>query len=167
MVHVRRAAEDDASFLQEMVATAADWRPDAPVRSVTDVMRVPSLAHYVVDWPRPGDMGVVAEEGGPIGAAWWRFFDADDPGYGFVDPAIPELSLAVRHAWRGQGVGTTLLREILLWAVREGVGSVSLSVESDNPAIRLYERAGFDAVGTSGGSVTMLLRRPAERAVVL
>jgi len=34
-----------------------------------------------------------------------------------------------------------------------------LSVEPDNPARRLYERYGFQVVGTVDGSLTMLLPR--------
>ncbi|MEV6413959.1 hypothetical protein [Kribbella sp. NPDC051718] len=35
---------------------------------------------YVDGWPRPGDIGVVAEDGQPIGAAWARLLTADRPG---------------------------------------------------------------------------------------
>ncbi len=36
---------------------------------------------------------------------------------------------------------------------------LSLSVEPDNPARRLYERHGFQVIGTVKGSLTMLLPR--------
>jgi len=39
-----------------------------------------------------------------------------------------------------------------------GIPGLSLSVEPDNPARRLYEQLGFEAVGGVGGSITMLLR---------
>jgi len=158
MVLVRRADDRDTLLLKEMLLVAADWRQAAPVRSVADIMSVPSLAHYVVDWPRPGDVGVVAEADTPVGAAWWRFFDANDPGYGFVDAAIPEVSIGVRHGWRGQGVGDTLMRALIGCAHAASLGALSLSVEPDNYAVRLYERLGFDRVGVSAGSLTMLLR---------
>jgi ribosomal protein S18 acetylase RimI-like enzyme len=38
------------------------------------------------------------------------------------------------------------------------VTRISLSVEKDNPARRLYERLGFQAVGAVGGSLTLLLQ---------
>ena len=37
-----------------------------------------------------------------------------------------------------------------------GYRAVSLSVEPDNPARRIYERAGFVRCGTEGGSWTMI-----------
>ncbi len=81
-----------------------------------------------------------------------------DPGYGFVDPTIPEMSLAVVQAWRGRGVGTRLLNVLIANAREQGLASLSLSVEPDNGARRLYERAGFRQVDQVGGSLTMLLQ---------
>ena len=118
----------------------------------------PNSAHYVAGWPRPGDRGVVAEAGQPVGAAWLRTFSPEDPGYGFVEAAVPELSVGVVPGWRGRGVGTRLLEALLAQARAQGLAAVSLSVEPDNPALRLYERFGFVAVGDVGGSLTMLLR---------
>ncbi len=47
----------------------------------------------------------------------------------------------------------------LVAAAREhGLAALSLSVEPDNRARHLYERFGFQEVGTEGGSLTMLLR---------
>lgn len=63
-----------------------------------------------------------------------------------------------RGAWRGQGIGETLLRAVEECARAEGIRALSLSVESDNYAVGLYERIGFRVIERSGGALTMLLR---------
>ena len=162
-ITVRSAGAADADFLAEMLVAAAFWRPDGPSGSVTEVLSEPTLAHYVTGWPRAGDLGVIAlDEHEPVGAAWLRLLAESDPGYGFVDAATPELSMGVVRAWRGRGVGSRLLDALIAAAREQGLGSMSLSVEPDNRARRLYERAGFRQVGEVSGSLTMLLqlRRP-------
>jgi GNAT superfamily N-acetyltransferase len=127
----------------------------------------PRNAHYVTGWPRAGDFGVVAEDpagGTPVGAAWARLFPADDRGYGFVAPDVPEVSMAVAAAWRGRGVGRALLRALIGRAAATGVDRLSLSVEDGNPAVRLYTSLGFTPVGRDGDSDTLLLRVPAQPA---
>ena len=69
-----------------------------------------------------------------------------DPGYGFVDEGTPEVSLGVRAEARGRGVGTSLLTALVREAGRRGLAALSLSIEPDNPAVRLYERLGFQIV---------------------
>lgn len=106
---LRPAGAEDADFLARMLVEAAFWREDGPRGSIGDVLGTPELAHYIAGWPRAGDVGVVAQAAEPVGAAWLRFFSADDPGYGFVDTAIPELTMGVDRSWRGHGVGRVLL----------------------------------------------------------
>jgi len=161
---LRRAGPGDGPFLTQMLVAAAFWRPEAPVSSVDEVMGLPELAHYVTGWPKPGDLGVIAQDEQPIGAAWLRVFSQDDPGYGFIDAQTPELAMGVVPRWRGRGVGAELLGALINDAVDAGLASdagltgISLSVERDNYAVRLYERFGFQRVGEVGGSLTMLLR---------
>lgn len=157
-VDIRPAGAADAGFLTEMLAEAAFWRPEGPRGSVDDVAREPELAHYVAGWPQPGDLGMVAEHQRPVGAAWLRFFTVSDPGYGFIDVDTPEVAMGIVPEWRGRGVGTRLLDALVDGAREAGLAKLSLSVESDNRARRLYERRGFRAVGQAGGSLTMLLR---------
>jgi ribosomal protein S18 acetylase RimI-like enzyme len=156
-VHVRPAKPSDATFLSEMLVVAAFWRPDGPMGSVKEVLERPELAHYIAGWPLPGDLGVVAEDDKPIGAAWIRLLPESDPGYGFVSASTPELSMGVVQTWRRRGVGAYLLEALISSAREENLVAMSLSVEPDNYARRLYERFGFQLVGEKAGSLTLLL----------
>ena len=121
------------------------------------------LQRYISGWGRPGDVGMVAEDGSgqQIGAAWFRLYSPEQSGYGFIDPSTPEVSIAVEQEWRGHGVGTALLNALLQAAAAAGFQALSLSVSPDNPALHLYERLGFVKIKLVGGSWTM--RRPVER----
>jgi len=140
-------------FLRDMLHHAYYWKERAP----EDAGPGP-VALYVKAWGRPGDSAVIAIDGGfPAGAAWYRLFPRDRPGYGFVDERTPELAIAVVPNARGKGVGSALLGALLDRARVEGYGAISLSVDRNNAgAIELYERHGFERVGEDDDSVTML-----------
>jgi ribosomal protein S18 acetylase RimI-like enzyme len=87
-----------------------------------------------------------------IGAAWMRIFSRPQKGYGYVADGTPELGIAVLPEHRGRGIGSALLRRLIEIAT-SSYDAVSLSVSSDNPAQRLYQRAGFERVGSSGDSI--------------
>jgi len=92
----------------------------------------------------------------PVGAAWFRYLSAVDPGYGYVGDDVPELSLGVVEQWRGRGVGRALLRDALGAARDRGVRAVSLSVERANFAAQLYAAEGFRTVESLEDSDTMV-----------
>ncbi len=111
---------------------------------------------YVIGWGRKGDNGVIAlDEGFPAGAAWYRLFTEDEAGYGFVDEQTPELTIAVVPSRRGRGVGHELMTALLERARREGYPAISLSVEKDSPAVKLYERYGFERVRETPAALVM------------
>jgi ribosomal protein S18 acetylase RimI-like enzyme len=132
--------------------------------SLESVQTQPFLTRYAIDWGRSGDLGVVAELAEqPIGAAWLRLWSADR-GFGYIDDAIPELAMAVAPNYRGQGLGTQLLNQLLASA-QTVYPAVSLSVRANNPALSLYQRTGFlkvigsEVVNRTGGvSFTMMYR---------
>jgi ribosomal protein S18 acetylase RimI-like enzyme len=155
---IREASREDVNFLREMLYEAATWRTHSPALDPADVLARPDVALYVNDWGREGDTAVVAQDpaGRRLGAAWYRLFESEAVGFGFVAHDVPEVTLAVAPDARGQGIGTALLRALISKAVKDGLKALSLSVEADNPAIRLYERAGFSTVSESQTAVTML-----------
>ena len=79
---IRPAGAQDLPFLRDMLRHAyyARWGTEADV----------PLERYVAGWGRPGDEALVAiDEFQPVGAAWFRLFEQDEPGYGFVDEETP------------------------------------------------------------------------------
>ena len=149
---VRRGGAQDVRFLRDMLHHAYYWKERAPDTGPGPV------ALYVKAWGRPGDTAVIAiERGFPVGAAWYRLFGRDRPGYGFVDEQTPELAIAVVPNARGKGVGSALLDALLGRARAAGYPTISLSVDRANAAaIELYERHGFRQMEEDGDSVTML-----------
>lgn len=149
---IRRGGRQDVRFLRDMLHHAYYWREREPGEEPGPV------ALYVKGWGRPGDVALIAvEDGFPIGAAWYRRFRRDRPGYGFVDDDTPELAIAVVPSRRGRGIGDALVTALCERAQEEGYRAVSLSVEAGNDALlSFYEKHGFERVREDGGdSVTM------------
>jgi GNAT superfamily N-acetyltransferase len=157
-VKIREATREDGEFLADMLVAVANWSPEWKKKSRRRVLTAPHTGRYIAGWPRENDLGVVAEAGEErIGAAWLRFFSATEPGYGFVAADVPELTIGVVAAWRGQGVGRVLVRALEVRAVAAGIERVSLSVERKNFAQRLYLAEGYEVVAEgSAESDTMV-----------
>ena len=153
---IRPATEADLAFLERMLCWAGSWRSTALDESV---LAEPAVSRYLEGWGRPGDLALIAETaGGPVGAAWYRLFRAQDHSYGFVDEETPEVTIGVEPAHRGAGVGTKLLDALADVAREAGCPALSLSVEDDNPAFKLYERVGFERREHKDDAWTLVLR---------
>ena len=68
------------------------------------------------------------------------------------------VDIALLPGFRGRGIGSRLLAPLLDEGVETGA-DVTIHVEKVNPAMRLYERLGFEPVGDEGVYLKMA-RRP-------
>jgi ribosomal protein S18 acetylase RimI-like enzyme len=148
-----------AKLLREYLFLAI-FVPEGAPPLAPEILDDPAIARYAVGWGRAGDLGFLAidsHEEKDVGAAWLRLWPEGDHGFGFVDEFTPELSMSVRPGWRGQGIGSLLLKNLLAEADHR-YPAVSLSVATANPAFNLYRRWGFEVCASSEGSATMRRR---------
>ncbi len=89
------------------------------------------------------DRGLVAEVDGKIvGAVWARIMN----DYGHIDDETPSLAISLYKEYRGFGIGTAMMKEILALLKSHGYSRVSLSVQKANYAAKLYLKVGFEIV---------------------
>lgn len=99
---------------------------------------------------KPEWAGFVAEvEGEVVGFVFCQDM-AEQPSR-FVFPEVRDMAyllyLAVDEAFRGQGIARALIRACEALARKWGRTGLLLDVSEDNPALRLYERLGFERLG--------------------
>jgi ribosomal protein S18 acetylase RimI-like enzyme len=96
------------------------------------------FAHYGIHYPTC-ERNIIDYDGIPVGRLW---IDEWSDQIRLVDIALmPEV--------RGGGIGSQLLHEVLARGTAAGK-PVTIHVEAFNPAVRLYQRLGFEKVDTNG-----------------
>ena len=122
-----------------------------------EVIKEKSLSKYIENWGKDKfDIALVMEINHQlVGAIWGRLLTDENKGFGHVDDSTPELGMAVKPAYRNQGIGTQVIKEITSEYQKIGVDYLSLSVDKANSASNLYKRLGFEIVAETETSWTM------------
>jgi ribosomal protein S18 acetylase RimI-like enzyme len=111
------------------------------------LQEVPKLAMYEKYYGLNGtDLGLYALGGHDIyGAAWIRLLREFDDAEAFIDEQTPVLNIAVKPQFRGQGVGSLMLEQLIAeaGALYE---SMSVAVVKESRAVSFFERFGFVTV---------------------
>ena len=123
------------SFLYEAIFVPEGFEGEIPHSVVHDDPKC--RAAFEDFGALPDDRAIVAVAGDKVvGACWVRTTDE----YGHIDSATPSFSISLYKAYRGQGIGTAMMRAMLDELKDAGYPRASLSVQKENPALRLYER---------------------------
>ena len=133
----RQLADSDRAFVFDLYALVraqelapVPWPEEAKRAFLLDQAAL-QHQHYVANYPG-ADLLVIGVDSAPIGRIY-VYRSARE---------IRLMDIALLPEWRGRGIGGALLAELMAEA-RRSDSSITLHVEPDNPAQRLYRRLGF------------------------
>ena len=145
-VTLRPICPDDAEFLYQVYASTrmeelAPLRQSWPEEQLAAFLRMQFTAqhqHYQASYAN-ANFDVILADGNPAG----RLYVDRPPG------EIRLIDIAVLPQYRGAGIGSRLLADLLAEAEQAGK-PISLHVEKFNPTLSWYERLGFSIVDDRG-----------------
>ena len=147
-MRIRELKNEESDVLKDFTYEAI-FIPEGVEPPDRSIVELPELKVYYEDFGKgKDDCCLVAEDdstegaGEIAGAVWTRVMD----DYGHVDDDTPSLAISLYENHRGKGIGTQLLNDMLCTLKEKGYKRVSLSVQKENYAVRMYQHAGFNIV---------------------
>ena len=151
---IRQLKKDEDKIL-EVFLYEAIFIPEGVEPPPKDIINHPDLNIYISDFGGKTDLCYVAEVSKKIvGAAWTRIIN----DYGHIDDETPSLSISLLKEFRNQGIGTTMVKQILKKLKEQGYKQVSLSVQKKNYAFNMYKNVGFEIVRENKEDYIMVCR---------
>ena len=140
---LREIKENETEILKDFLYEAI-FIPEGMELPPRDIIEQPELKLYYDGFGiGEADFCIVADdEGKVIGAVWTRIMN----DYGHVDEETPSFAISLYKEYRGQGIGTKLMKEMLYLLKEKGYKRASLAVQKANYAVKMYENVGFKAV---------------------
>ena len=108
------------------------------------IIKQPELQVYIKGFgEQEGDICFVAEcDSKIVGAVWVRIMN----DYGHISDDFPSLAISLLPEYRGKGIGTALMQSMLKTVREQGHKGVSLSVQKQNYAAKMYQKLGFKTI---------------------
>lgn len=151
---IREMRKEEYSLLSNFLYEAI-YIPAGTAAPPKSVITCPELQVYIADFGcSKHDKALIAEvDGNIVGAIWARIMN----DYGHLDENTPSLAMSVVKSYRGIGIGTSLLMQMLSVEKVAGYAKLSLSVQKDNYAVRMYKKAGFNTVDENNEEYIMVI----------
>ena len=152
---IREMLKEEYGLLEDFLYEAI-FIPEGILPPPKSIMMQRSLQVYLTDFGRKkDDTALVAEvDGKAAGAVWARIMN----DYGHIDDSTPSLAISLYKEYRGQGIGTALLQEMLSALKQKGYVRTSLAVQRANYAVKMYQKAGFEIVDENEEEYIMVFR---------
>ena len=140
---LREIKENETEILKDFLYEAI-FIPEGMELPPREIIEQPELKLYYDGFGiGEADFCIVADdEGKVIGAVWTRIMN----DYGHVDEETPSFAISLYKEYRGQGIGTKLMKEMLNLLKEKGYKRASLAVQKANYAVKMYENVGFKVV---------------------
>ena len=142
-VLIRKLCTEEAGLLKDFLYEAI-FIPEGVEPPPRDIVERPELRVYYEYFGRgAADHCLVAEaDGHVVGAVWTRIMK----DYGHVDDETPSFAISLIPEYRGKGIGTRLMRNMLNLLKEQGFKQASLAVQKANYAVRMYKKVGFEII---------------------
>ncbi len=152
---IRKILEEEVNLLQDFLYEAI-FVPEGMPAPPKSIINQPELQVYITDFgKKKDDIGLVAEvDKKVVGAVWVRIMD----DYGHIDNDTPSFAISLYKDYRGFGIGTDLMKEMLRILKDRGYKQASLAVQKANYAVRMYQKTGFEIVDENEEEYIMLCR---------
>lgn len=140
---IRSLRKSETKLLKDFLYEAI-FIPEGVEPPAKDIVEKPELRVYTDGFgSRKGDNCLVADIGGKVvGAVWTRIMN----DYGHVDDDTPSFAISLYKEYRGQGIGTRMMKEMLALLKEKGYKKASLAVQKANYAVKMYQNVGFNTV---------------------
>ena len=138
---IRKLRQEEVKMLDTFLYEAI-FIPEGVEAPPMEIINQPELQVYVDGFgTKAGDICFVAETDRVIvGAVWVRIMD----DYGHVDDETPSFAISLLKEYRGNGIGTELMRRMLVELKSCKYKKASLAVQKQNYAVRMYKNVGFE-----------------------
>ena len=142
-MNIRELKSDETDLLRDFLYEAI-FIPEGVEPPAREIIEQPELKIYYENFGTGrADHCIVAEDDDKvIGAVWTRIMN----DYGHIDDETPSFALSLFKEYRGLGIGTQLMKEMLTLLKDKGYGRVSLAVQKANYAVRMYDKVGFKII---------------------
>lgn len=140
---IREINENEYTRLDDFLYEAI-FIPEGVEAPPKSIIHQPELQVYVKGFgDELDDICFVAEvDGNVVGAVWVRVME----DYGHMGDGVPSFAISLYKEYRGQGIGTQLMRKMLAELREKGYEKTSLAVQKANYAVRMYQNVGFEIV---------------------
>ena len=140
---LREIKENETEILKDFLYEAI-FIPEGMEPPAREIIEQPELKLYYDGFGiGEADYCIVADDDGKvIGAVWTRIMN----DYGHIDEETPSFAISLYKEYRGQGIGTKLMKEMLSILKEKGYKRASLAVQKANYAVKMYDNVGFKTV---------------------
>lgn len=139
---IRKIKKEEIDVLSDFLYEAIFQRDENNL-APRDIIKKPELSVYIDDFGQEDDNCLVAVcDGKIVGAVWTRIIK----GYGSVNDNTPEFAISLYKDYRGKGIGTNMMLEMIELLRTKGYKQTSLAVQKDNYALRMYKKVGFKII---------------------
>lgn len=152
---IRELKQNETKILDTFLYEAI-FIPDGVDAPPYEIIKQPELQVYVTDFgEQKGDICYIAEcDAKIVGAVWVRIMD----DYGHVDDETPSFAISLLKQYRNYGIGTELMKKMLLELKKQGYKQASLSVQKINYAVHMYKKVGFNIVDENDEEYIMVCK---------